>query len=148
MNNTKVCYLDANVLAYLKDASSEQHSECVSIIKKLIIEGYTLNTSPLGIDEFLYVVYTSLRKLSLEEPINELKKSLESVLSLPTLTIINPPLDKASQIKVIGYIKKFSLRPRDAYHLITMKSHKIKYLFTFDKDFDKVFKAKVVRSVR
>ena len=144
----KACYLDANVLVYLKDISSEQYNECVSIIKKLIIEGHRLNISPLGIDEFLYVVYSSLRKLGAKDPINELKNSLESVLNLPTLTIINPPFDKASQIKVIEYIRKFSLRPRDAYHLLIMESHKINYFLTFDSDFDKVFKAKAVKSVR
>lgn len=143
----KACYLDANVLVYLKDSSSEQHNECVSLIKKLIIEKYNFYVSPLGIDEFLYVVYSSLRKLDAKDPISELKKSLESVLNLPTLTIINPPLDKASQIKVIEYIRKFSLKPRDAYHLLTMKGHKIKYLFTFDRDFDKVFNAKIVKSI-
>jgi len=148
MNNTKVCYLDANVLVYLKDVTSKQHSKCVSLIKKLIIEKYNFCVSPLGIDEFLYVVYSSLRRVGSKTVIDALRNSLKSILSLPILTVVNPPIDKASQVKVISYMEKFLLKPRDAYHLLIMKSHKIKYFFTFDSDFNKVFEAKVVKGVR
>ena len=148
MVNTKTCYLDANALVYLKDVAAEQHNECVSIITRLITEGYNLYVSPLGIDEFLYVVYFTLRKNKSKTVINELKNSLSSILSLPMLTIINPPLQKSSQIEAVEYIERFSLRPRDAYHLLTMKHHKIKHFLTFDRDFDKVFDSGSIKKIK
>ena len=148
MTNTKTCYLDSNALVYLKDISAEQHGECVSVITNLITEGYNLYISPLGIDEFLYVVYFTLRKNKSKAVIKELKNALSSILSLPMLTIINPPLEKSSQVKAIEYMERFSLRPRDAYHLLIMKQHKINNFLTFDSDFDKVFNSGSVKRIK
>jgi len=39
------------------------------------------------------------------------------------------------------YMKNYGLRPRDAYHLLAMKSNKITFLATFDWDFKKAVRA-------
>lgn len=41
-------------------------------------------------------------------------------------------------------MEKFVLKPRDAYHLLTMKENRIRFFATFDKDFELVFRKGVV----
>ncbi|MEK7517593.1 MAG: type II toxin-antitoxin system VapC family toxin [Patescibacteria group bacterium] len=150
MNNTKTCYLDANILVFFKESSSDQHDQAVSIIERLVADNFKLFVSPLALDEFLYAALRYLRKKNTHDQDikKELKDLLSSILEIPNLEIINPPTAKNLQIKVVDLITDFSLRPRDAYHLLIMKTHKIKYFLTFDSDFYKVFKANVVKSVR
>lgn len=148
MNNTKTCYLDANILVFFKESSSDQNDQAVSIIEKLVTDNFTLLVSPLALGEFLYAALRYLRKKKTKDIRNELKDLLSSVLEIPNLKIVNPPTDKNQQVKVVDLITNFSLGPRDAYHLLVATQNKIQYLATFDNDFDKVFKAKVVKSVR
>lgn len=86
--------------------------------------------SPLCLDEFIYNFPGSQKQKFL---------AFKKILKFPNLTIVNPPTDTKSQAKIIKIMKKFNLGPRDAYHLLTMKHHKIKYFATFDTDFDPVF---------
>jgi len=148
MNNTKACYLDANILIFYKESSSDQHDQAVAIIEKLVADNFTLFVSPLALDEFLYTALHYLRKKRTKDVRSELKDLLLSILKLPNLEIVNPPIDKNKQLKVVDLIADFSLGPRDAYHLLVMKSHRIKYFFTFDSDFNKVFEARAVKNVR
>jgi len=148
MNNTRTCYLDANILVFFKESSSDQHDQVVAIIEKLVADNFTLFVSPLALDEFLYTALHYLRKKRTKDVRSELKDLLSSILKLPNLEIVNPPIDKNKQLKVVDLIADFSLGPRDAYHLLIAAENKIQYIATFDNDFAKVFKAKVVKSVR
>lgn len=145
MNNTNTCYLDSNILVYLKEVSATQHKQSIVMLEKLVSNEYVLCVSPLCLDEFLYTAFVYLKKAGVKDVAKELKQYLGAILKIPNLTIINPPIEKSSQYKVIAYMGKFSLRPRDAYHLLAIKANKIKYLATFDKDFDKVFEARILK---
>ncbi len=61
------------------------------------------------------------------------------------LTLVNPPLKPKYQLKVISFMKNYNLRARDAYHLLIIKSNKINYFATFDRDFEEVFKKKILK---
>ena len=147
MSSTKTCYLDTNILIFYKDTSSDQHNQAISIIEKLVADNFTLFTSSLALDEFLFTALYYLRKKKAKDVRSELKDLLSSILEIPNLEIVNPSTDKDQQIKVVDLIADFSLRPRDAYHLLIALENKIQYLATFDSDFDKVFKTKIVKSV-
>lgn len=148
MNNTKACYLDANILVFYKDVSSDQHDQAVGIIEKLVADNFRLFISSLALDEFLFAALYYLRKKKVKDIKSDLKDLLSSILEIPNLEIVNPPIDKNQQLKVVDLITNFTLAPRDAYHLLVVLENKIQYLAIFDNDFDKVFKAKVVKSVR
>lgn len=143
----KKCYIDSNLLVYLKDQGSPFHRQAKNILKKLSPIDSELYISPLVIDEFL----NSFRKILVKEKISkesiytELDKLLESILDLEHLNIINPPNDKNTNKKVIEIMSKFNLRPRDAYHLLIMQENNIKTFATFDKDFKEVFKQNMLK---
>jgi len=143
----KKCYLDTNILVYLKNNDSPFYSKSINLIKYLIKKNYTLIISPLIIDEFLHQFRLLLIAKNRKYIFPNLTTALKQTLALPKLKIINPPLTNQSQLKVIALMQKFSLRPRNAYHLLTMKTHKIKYFATFDNDFKKVFKQKILSPI-
>lgn len=130
------CYLDANVLVYFIREDSPLHLPTQNLLKNLLESNFSLFISPLCLDEFIYHVSKDLSEISL---------GLKRILALPQLNIVNPPLDQTSQIKVLKYMSKFKLGPRDAYHLLITKHHKIKYFATFDHDFDLVFSSRTLK---
>lgn len=140
----KKCYLDTNILINYKNEESPTFKDTQNLIKELIRNKYTLVVSPLIIDEFLYILQSILKKKSSS---TLLAKILKDILNLPDITVVNPPLKKKSQLDVVKFMHKYKLQPRDAYHLLIMLSNKIKFFATFDKDFHKVFKEKVVSPV-
>lgn len=109
----------------------------VETIVSLIQEKSQLCISPLVLDEFLYVLSYILKKTGTSELLDP---SLHDILQLPELKIITTPAEKEAQAMILNYMEHYSLRPRDAYHLLTMKYHDITHFFTFDTDFEKVFK--------
>ncbi|MBI3558959.1 type II toxin-antitoxin system VapC family toxin, partial [Candidatus Gottesmanbacteria bacterium] len=76
-----------------------------------------------------------------------LSKLCADILQLPLLTVINPPTDPVSQLQIISLMKNYSLRARDAYHLLIMQSNDIEAFATFDTDFRRVFAAKILKKI-
>jgi len=147
--NISKCYLDSNVLIALKDQDSLFHQQAQKILTQLIKRQTNLYFSSLTIDEFLFQIQHLLRKAGFTPQENEiLKESLESVLSLPKTKIINPPTEPKKQLLILNLMRDYRLRPRDAYHLLTMKSAGIKTIATFDHDFDLLAKKGKVTIVR
>lgn len=147
-SSTKKCYLDANILIYFKDISSPYHLESVSLIKKLVKEKFEILISPLCVDEFLHTVALYLRKIRSKKFEEELKDYLNSILSIPNLSLVNPSKNKDLQTKVVDFMVSFSIRPRDAYHLFIMKGNKIKFMATFDNDFKTVFQKGLIKKFK
>lgn len=139
------CYLDANLLVYFKSESSDLYIQSKSLLKRASENNLAFSISPLCIDEFLYASIKEFARKKLPIDKYYLQYHLKSILTLPNLSILNPPIDPESQLEVISLMQKYSLRPRDAYHLLIMRSNKIKYFATFDRDFDKVFQANIVK---
>lgn len=108
----------------------------------LVKDSHTLIISPLVIDELIYIILRNLKivgKLSDSHNLPLVRQSLAHLLKLSRLTLVNPPTEISQQIKVLTLMEKFKLKPRDAYHLLTIKHHKIGYFATLDHDFDLVF---------
>lgn len=142
----KKCYIDSNILVYFKDDDSIGFKSCCDLIVKLTSEETILYISPLCLDEFMYQFGIALKKKFPKEQIyKNLRISLESILEIPLINIINPPTDFEAQEKIIELMEKYSLRPRDAYHLLTMQMNNIDSFATFDNDFKKVFAEKILQ---
>lgn len=130
------CYLDANVLIYFVQKKSPFHQKSLSVLTSIIKSKLIPVISPLCLDEFLYHIHGNISQKTID---------LKSILKIPNLAIVNPSVKPKDQMKVIRLMDKFKLRPRDAYHLLTMQSNKIKYFATFDNDFNSVFSANLVK---
>lgn len=135
------CYLDANFLVYLVQEDDPKHAKTKELLISLISTKVSLYISPLCLDEYIHTLRRSYQARNKKQiPKNYLTTLIKQVLLLPNLRIINPPVDSKSQLKIVNFLDNFKLRPRDAYHLLTIKHHKIKSIATFDKDFETVFR--------
>lgn len=143
----KKCYLDSNFLVYLKNEDSPFFPRAKEELKKLVSDKTMLFISPLVIDEFLHAFCRGLINKESKDFYENLSKLCADILQLPLLIIINPPTDSVSQLRVVGIMKNYSLRSRDAYHLLIMQSNNIDAFATFDTDFRRVFAAKIIKKV-
>lgn len=110
------CYLDANTLIYFLQRDSPFHQKAKNLIKTIRTSQLSPTISPLCLDEFIYNFPGSLKQK---------QAALKKILLLPNLNIINPPADIKSQFQIPKIMTKFKLGPRDAYHLLTMRHHKL-----------------------
>jgi predicted nucleic acid-binding protein len=140
----KKCYLDSNILVYWNNVLAPEHNSTVNLLARLRDEDSHFFVSPLVLDEFLHAVLLRTRLNNKKDPYSLLKSALDDLLDLPGLEVINPPTDIDSQKKVIGFVRKYLLRPRDAYHLLIMIANDINSFATNDNDFEKVFATKVL----
>lgn len=148
MKKKKKCYLDSNVLVYFKNEDSPFFAKTTKIVSKLSKSGYFFYISSLVLDEFLFQVKYLLRKKHSDKKTNVLlKEILQDILDLPRLEIVAGGLDKDRYVDIVEYMSKFNLRPRDAFHLKCMKDNDISFFATFDKDFEKVFREKLLLPV-
>lgn len=139
------CYLDSNILIYLKDEHSIGFVRSREVIEKLVSQNISLFVSPLCFDEFLYEFGKALRKKTPEKDFfTNLERALASILALPHISIVNPPTNANRHAEVVSLMQTYSLRPRDAYHLLTMQANDIDGFATFDTDFTKVFAARLL----
>lgn len=144
MKTIKSCYLDANVLVYYQDPGSPLHDAASRIIENLLANGFSLTFSSLSLDEYEYTVLSSINKPKLEV-LKRLRVGFSRLLKIPTVSLINPPLELKKHHRVFNLMAKFNLKPRDAYHLFIMLENKVKYLATFDSDFDQVFEKGLIK---
>ncbi|OGK17453.1 hypothetical protein A2774_00275 [Candidatus Roizmanbacteria bacterium RIFCSPHIGHO2_01_FULL_39_12c] len=144
----KRCYLDANFLVYYKNRKSLQHKLVLAKLDKLIRNKVNVFISTLVIDEFIFTLISNIkRKGVIGKNLNDIKKNLIEVLNLNFLNIAPTPIDKDSQLKVIDLMSEYNLKPRDAYHLLTIISNSIDTFATFDNDFKKVFSSKLLTKI-
>lgn len=141
---TKSCYLDTNILILLQNQNFTNHQQTKLIFSKFLKEGFQLFISSLVIDEYLYNTYR-LIEAEKSKKLILLKKGFNKILKIPNINLVNPPLEFKKHKKIVDLMHKYNLKPRDAYHLFIMLENKIKYLATFDSDFDKVFEQGIVR---
>jgi len=146
-NNMPKCYLDSNLLIYWDNKSSAKHHAASILIERLEKAETTLYISPLVLDEFLHAIILEARKVKSLDIYTTAMEALNNLLELPLLFIVNPPPDFDSQKAVVRLMQEYSLRPRDAYHLLTMQANKIHSFATFDSDFSKVFATKILNKV-
>lgn len=136
----KKCYLDSNVLINFKNVQSPFYQETKVLLTNLTNASYRLYVSSLTLDEFLYQLQQILLYQKQRNIFSKLSLALKSILDLPRLSLVSPLVNKKSHLKIINYMENYSLRPRDAYHLLTMKENKIRSLITFDQDFKRAAK--------
>jgi len=120
-------FLDANVLVYSLDKTSEQHSEAVKIIQTLLDEGTFLCTSHHVIEEVLHIVQRIPQSdTSLSEVVEEIDK-------IPDLTLIEPATNIEFARRYAALSQKLNAGVNDALILQLMLDSGISRLFSYDK---------------
>lgn len=138
------CYLDANVCVAYLQLPHVFHSQALNLLKKIRSEKISPSISPLCLDETIHILLRDGQANKVPKYLSITRQHIAKLLRVPKLTIVNPPHDPKSQLKTFKFIKTFNLKPRDAYHLLIMKHHKIKHFATFDNDFDLVFASRAI----
>ena len=140
------CFIDSNIIIYFVNSASLKYKESKVLIKQLLSQNIQIYVSSLCLDEFIHETGKYLLKeFGQKKYYENLENALDKVLGLPNISIISPPIDISSQKVIIEIMKDYNLRPRDAYHLLTMQTNKIDGFATFDNDFRKVFAAKILQ---
>lgn len=138
--SSKTCYLDTNILVYFADRDSPRHQLAINTLSELGDNEFRLYISPLVLDEFIHAIVMIHRQNARKRiRSSQLQAFLKQILALPKLEIVNPPTAERFHLQVPDLMEKFKLGARDAYHLQTIKTNRIKYLATFDSDFNPVF---------
>ncbi|MDO8508955.1 MAG: type II toxin-antitoxin system VapC family toxin [Nanoarchaeota archaeon] len=122
-------YLDANLFIYASIDTEEIGKNARAIIEKVKKGHYKAYTTSLTFDEFIY----QINKYNNRETAVE---AAELFLKLENLEIISTNMQTI--IKMIEVYKETNLKPRDAFHLASMKQKDIKTIISSDPDFDKI----------
>lgn len=133
------CYLDSNILIAFLEKPHQFHQQAVEILVKAATEQIGVCVSPLTLDETIYIVLRDLRLTRVSRAEEKIATEIKKLWKIPLIEVVNPPDDKKKLTGIPDLIKKYQLRSRDAFHLLTIKFHQIKYFATFDNDFNLVF---------
>jgi predicted nucleic acid-binding protein len=126
MANSAV-FLDANVLVYSLDKTSELHGESVEIIQRLLEEKTDLCTSHHVIEEVLHIVQ------KIPQSGATLSTVVEEISKIPNLTLIEPAANIDFARRYAALSQKLNAGVNDALILQLMLDSGISRLFSYDK---------------
>jgi predicted nucleic acid-binding protein len=120
-------FLDANVLVYALDETSDRYDEVVGLIQQLLYDGVTLCTSHHVVEEVVHIV----RKIGTSTA-SEVVKEISKV---PDLVLIEPDavLAFAERYATLSDVQHMGVN--DALLLQLMLDAGITQLFSYDKQF-------------
>jgi predicted nucleic acid-binding protein len=129
MTNSSPVFLDANVLVYALDQTSEPHAKTVEAVQRLLGDGVTLCTSHHVIEELLHVV-SKIPQSGVTS-----SQVIEEIALIPNLVLIEPAadLDFARRYAVLS--ERLNMGVNDASLLQLMIDAGIDRLFSYDKRF-------------
>ncbi|HVA10739.1 MAG TPA: type II toxin-antitoxin system VapC family toxin [Candidatus Dormibacteraeota bacterium] len=120
-------FLDANVLVYSLDKTSEQHDESVKIIQRLLDEKADLCTSHHVIEEVLHIVQ------KIRQNVTTLSEVVEEINKMPDLTLIEPAANVDFAKRYAALSEQLSAGVNDALILQLMLDAGITKIFSYDK---------------
>lgn len=129
MKASSPVFLDANVLVYALDETSEPHAETVALLQEFLSEGISLCTSHHVIEEVLHIVQ-KVRPDGISSG-----QVIEEIRNIPDLVLIEPAatLDFAEKYAQLSYHLRMGVN--DALLLQLMLDAGVLRLFSYDKKF-------------
>ncbi|MCR4278225.1 MAG: type II toxin-antitoxin system VapC family toxin [Candidatus Berkelbacteria bacterium] len=118
--------LDANVLVYYLDETSDNHAQTIRLLQKLVDDDEQVLTSHHIIEEVLFV----LSKLS---PDANIVRAVERIAKLPSLILVEPSPSIDFALRYAALSQKLSVGVNDALILQLMLDAGITKLFSYDK---------------
>ncbi|MBU4601107.1 type II toxin-antitoxin system VapC family toxin [Patescibacteria group bacterium] len=134
-------YFDANFLIYwFISKEPELKKRARSLLAEFLINNNDLYSSALALDEAWWGIKNEYNQQNgvdfscgdndVFEKLSQFTKSI-----LPKLNLVQFADIKNGVEDALDSMKRFKLKPRDAFHLATMKDNGIKIIVTDDKDF-------------
>jgi predicted nucleic acid-binding protein len=127
MMANSAAFLDANVLVYSLDKTSEQHNETVKILQRLLDEKTILCTSHHVIEEVLHIVE------KIPQSGTTLSKEVEEINRMPDLTLIEPATNIDFARHYAALSQELNSGVNDALILQLILDSGILRLFSYDK---------------
>lgn len=121
-------YLDANFFMF----ASFDEGVLGDRARKVMVDihkGKRACTSPLSIDEFMWIVIKNKKK-------EELRNLVEGIYRLKNLEV--RPVSPLVPLRAMTIMEGFGLKPRDAFHVAVMQEFGIEEIISDDSDFDRV----------
>ncbi|HAU99537.1 MAG: hypothetical protein UX04_C0005G0001 [Microgenomates group bacterium GW2011_GWF2_45_18] len=149
----KKVYFDANVVVSYLLAGEKTQNERNAVLKLFQStkrQEIMICITPLCVDEVLHSLFKVLKvqNKDLQYCRKESIRLLHQFLKL-TLVSFESPNYEIEDIQTIGkYMLTYSLRSRDAFHVVASKKLHCDSFFTFDTDFDELFTNKVLINAR
>ncbi|MBI2029268.1 type II toxin-antitoxin system VapC family toxin [Candidatus Gottesmanbacteria bacterium] len=142
---TQKVYLDANILIAHQIQNHPFYEKSLEVIDSFFQQKFVFVIASLTMDEFMYGTIQALKIIDknkkFEYIIDELNKATRAVLSWENLELIDFQHTSLELLTVISLMKKYHLKPRDAFHLRIMQQQNINNFITFDHDFDILLKS-------
>ncbi len=118
--------LDANVLIYYLDETSDNHTPTINLLQKLIDDDEQLVTSHHIIEEVLFI-------LSKIDSDIDLTRVVEKISKLPTLILVEPSPSIDFAMRYAQLSQKLKVGVNDTLILQLILDANITKMFTFDK---------------
>lgn len=122
-------YADANFFIFAFANIDEEGEKARKILEYTREGKIKLYTSTLTIDEVMWIIQHEKNR----EKAGEIAKAIILTSNIELINVTYGIIDES-----INNYKKESLNPRDAIHLSSMQSKKIKTILSTDSDFDKI----------
>lgn len=126
---SKMIYLDANFFIFALLDNTKKGEKSRAIQKEIIDGKYLAFTSPLAIDEVMWVLIKNNKN-------HLLRNAVEDIYSTPNLEVRE--ISSLAPLHALGFIETYNLKPRDALHVSIMKQMQLTTIVSDDNDFDKV----------
>ncbi|MBS7637988.1 type II toxin-antitoxin system VapC family toxin [Candidatus Bathyarchaeota archaeon] len=104
-------YLDANFFIFALLDRTDKGVEARNILQ-MIVKGERALTSPLALDEVMWVLIKGGKK-------HLLRMAIEGIYSTPNLDVVE--VISTAPILALDLIERYDLRPRDALHIAIMR---------------------------
>lgn len=129
MTTSPPVFLDANVIIYGLDKTSEPYKETTALIQSLLEQGSTLCTSHHVIEEVLHVVQKLPQTgITPTQVVNE-------IADIPDLVLVEPAADIEFAKRYAALCERLNMGINDALLLQLMLDAGINRLFSYDKKF-------------
>ena len=128
MNESTEVFIDANVLIYYLDETSEKHPTVMAILQQLIDNNTYLYTSHHVLEEVLFII----SKLSSKKEITFL--AVQEISLIPNLVLVEPSADFEFAERYTQLYQESKVGINDTLLLQLILDAKIPRLFTYDKE--------------
>lgn len=125
-------YIDSNVFLSPVLYNIEENNEakrCKLFLQKIIENQIIGITSTLTWDEFVWIINATMGKEISEQKGKEF-------LIFPNLRFVKITLLTLNRAQ--NFYSKYDIRPRDSIHIASALENKVKFIYSLDKDFDKL----------
>ena len=122
-------YLDANFFIFALFDQTKKGSKARQIQKGIIEGEINAFTSALALDEVMWVIIKNKKS-------HLLRKVIEDIYSMPNLTVRE--VSSLIPLHALGFMEKYNLKPRDAFHLAVMENLQLVTIVSDDSDFDSI----------